>query len=199
MHLVSERDVQAGGEREGEAGDCLPIGLVVREMRRGHKFIARVIARDLELRRDDEVVEHPMRLVAIRDAAHRVRNVLVEARKETEPMLAGQSASPAGPRDRIHAARFAAGQRPQLVHDDVESASGQLVGGGHTGNAATEDHHLVSHDGLKPSQARTTRTVKNRRRRWRANRRETPGPHADTLPCLHLGRESLGRPGIVVT
>src|SRR5207249_11147596 len=69
----------------------------------------------------DEVVEDAIRVARDRDAAHRVRHVLVEAREEAKAVLAGQVRAPtvSGPCNR-NAACLAA-QRLGLEDRDPEA------------------------------------------------------------------------------
>ncbi len=86
-----------------------------------------------------EVVRAARAAIAERDSAHRVDDVFVEAREETEPVLAGQILASAGARTRDrHAPRFAAERGLPFVDGDREPALGQFVGGAETADAATE-------------------------------------------------------------
>ena len=111
------------------------------------------VAVQLTARRVDEVVGDGSRR-PVRDPAHRVGDVTVEAREEPEPVFAGQvlAAVLAGLRHR-EASRLTAGDRQQLVDLDVEAALDQLVGGAEPGDAAAEDDDFRSHFLLGPQAA----------------------------------------------
>ncbi len=99
----------------------------------------------LTARRVDEVVRDGSGR-PVRDPAHRVGDVTVEAGEEAEPVFAGQvlAAVLARPRHR-KAPRLAAGNRKELVDLDVEVALDQLVGGAEARDAAAEDDDLGTH------------------------------------------------------
>ena len=97
---------------------------------------------------DDEMVEDAVGTGARRDAAHGVRQVLVEPWEEAEAVLGRQIGPAVSARfGRRHAAGLAAGDAAVLEDGDVETPLGELVGGGHPRHAATEDQHL-RHDWL---------------------------------------------------
>ena len=120
---------------------------VVDRARRAGDQIDRMAAEagQLAARRVDQVVGDGARR-PVRNPAHRVGDVTVEAREEAEPVLAGQilAAVLAGARQR-EAAGLAAGDGEQLVDLDVEAALDQLVGGAEAGDAAAEDDDFGIH------------------------------------------------------
>jgi hypothetical protein len=80
------------------------------------------------------------------DAAHRVRHVAVEAGEEAEAVLGRQVAAAVGPRARDgQAARLAAETVARLVDGDREPALGELVCGGETRHATTQDRDRRRH------------------------------------------------------
>ena len=105
-----------------------------------------------DARRRHQVIGH-LAPVERRDAPHRVDHVLVEAREEPKPVLAGQavldgrdagvgelvSARAGAVVDHRDAARLAARDAAALEDDDLEAALDQLVRGAHARDAAAED------------------------------------------------------------
>jgi hypothetical protein len=75
-----------------------------------------------------------------RYSPHRIGDVLVEARKETEAVLARQvgASADAGAGSR-QASRFAAERVAPLVDGDGEAALGELLRGGEAADAAAQD------------------------------------------------------------
>ena len=86
-----------------------------------------------------EVVGAVRAMVAERDPAHRVGDVLVEAREEAEAVLSRKVLTAAGASawDR-HASRFAAERGLALVDGDREPALGQFVRGAEAADAAAQ-------------------------------------------------------------
>ena len=86
-----------------------------------------------------EVVGATRPAVAERDPAHRVGDVLVEAREEAEAVLSREVLpSPGARAGNRHAPRLAAERGLPLVDGDGEPALGQFVGGAEAADAATQ-------------------------------------------------------------
>src|SRR5690606_29173010 len=73
-----------------------------------------------------------------RDAAHGVRQVLVEAREEPEAVLSGKVLAASGPGVRHGDAAVLAAPRLAFVDGDLEPALGELLGGGEPAHPAAE-------------------------------------------------------------
>ena len=177
MHLVGERDARAAwrtrartrmvaSQSPGVLGKCAGATSSLRASSR-----AIWICVD-----DDQVVEHARaRWSPIRDPAHRVRHVPVEAGEEAEPVLAGQRAAPAGARDRVHAARLAARRSAAArTRRRRTRAHGELVRGAHTGDAAAEDDHPAPHSPRIACAARHRAQLVERRLPSRRSRVRSP-------------------------
>ena len=101
------------------------------------------VAVQLASRRVDEVVRDGAAR-PVRNPAHRVGDVTVEAGEEPEPVFAGQILAAVLARPRHgKAPGLAAGDGKELVDLDVEVALDQLVGGAEPGDAAAEDDDLL--------------------------------------------------------
>jgi hypothetical protein len=110
----------------------------------GDEQLALPLPGDLRLRGVNQVVKD--RRPVVGDASHRVRDVAVEPREEAEAVLAGEVRAPvrAGV-GHPQAAGLPARLGVHFVNDDLEPALGELVGGGHAGDAAAQDGDLLAH------------------------------------------------------
>jgi hypothetical protein len=91
-----------------------------------------------------EVVPDAVRVAGEGDAPHRVGHVVIEARKEPEPVLAGKR-SPAAPGRSRHAdAPCLAAERLALVDRHLESPLRQLVGGRKATHSPAEHGDLAT-------------------------------------------------------
>lgn len=145
VSLVLRRDPERGGV--GEQGPKGQLEVVRSGWKvRGRDDLRSALQRHLDTAGRDEIAEHALALAPERDPPHCVGQVAVEAGKEAEPVLGGKvlPAPRARARDR-HAPRLATGDPTRLVHDHVEVAFGQLVGGAHAGDAPTKDDDLHAH------------------------------------------------------
>ena len=87
MRLVLERDAKVRRDLQYEAHHRLPVADALGEVGRREELIRLALARHLDLRRGDQVVEDAVDVVPIRDPGHRVGQVAVEPGEEAEPVL----------------------------------------------------------------------------------------------------------------
>jgi len=145
--LLGQRDADLQRPVAQEAVERRQVLDRPRRARRPHDLVASPRLRHEDSRRSDEVARHAVGAAGDRDAAHRVGQVAVEARKEAKAVLGGQVGAAAGARARDgHAARLATQVRPRLVDGHLEAALGELVGRAQARDAAAEDRHRIAHE-----------------------------------------------------
>src|ERR1700730_14005266 len=107
----------------------------------------------------DQIVRHgPGR--PVRNSAHGIGHVTVEAREETKAMFAGQIFAAVPARSGYgKASRFAAWNWKELVDLDVKLALDQLMGRAKPRDAAAEDEDLRIHGSLAPPRSSRRRAT----------------------------------------
>ena len=143
VHHVPQRD--EAGEIECTADGGLPIVPIAREPR-AHQHVWRACPRERRPGGRDEVVQDAARVVAKRDARHRVVDVPVEPGEEPESVLAGEqlAAIDRAVRDR-DAAGLAAENRLALEDANLEAPFSKLVRSAQAADTTAQNGHRLSH------------------------------------------------------